>query len=32
MSEAFEFLRKNIDWEEIDAIMDENMAEFVFEV
>lgn len=29
---AFDFLRKNFDWEEIDAIVDDNISEFVFEV
>ena len=32
MTVAFDFLRKNFDWEEIDAIMDDNIAEFVWEI
>ena len=30
--DAFQFIRKNFDWEEIDAIVDDNISEFVFEV
>ena len=32
MDKALEFLKKNFDWEEIDAIIDDNISEFVFEV